>query len=52
MMLIYGLVIVLVLALVLWLVSLPKNVPAYTRIGFYLALIVVALLVFFMLMPA
>jgi hypothetical protein len=52
MMLIHGLVVVLVLALALWLVSLPKNVPAYTRVGFYLALVVVALIVMFMLMPA
>lgn len=47
--LIHGLIVVLVLALALWLVSLPKNMPAYTRVGFYLALIVAALLAFFML---
>jgi hypothetical protein len=32
------------LALALWMVSLPANVPAYTRVIFYIALIVVALL--------
>jgi hypothetical protein len=50
--LIYVLIVVLVLALALWLVSLPKNVPAYTRVGFYLTLIVAALLAVFVLQPA
>ena len=51
MILINVLIVVLVLALALWLVSLPKNVPAYTRVGFYLALIVAALLAVFVLQP-
>jgi hypothetical protein len=46
--LIYVLVVVLALALALWLVSLPKNVPGYTKAWFYVALIVVALIVIFL----
>ena len=42
--LIYVLVVVLALALALWLVSLPRNVPAYTRVWFYVGLIVAAAL--------
>jgi hypothetical protein len=38
------LVVVLVLALALWMVSLPKNIPAYTKAWFYVGLIVAAAL--------
>jgi hypothetical protein len=40
--LIYVLVVVLVLALALWMVSLPRNIPAYTKVWFYIGLIVAA----------
>jgi predicted signal transduction protein with EAL and GGDEF domain len=46
------LVVGLALALALWIVSLPANVPAYTRPVFYIALIVVALIVVLMQLPA
>jgi hypothetical protein len=46
------LVVGLALALALWTVSLPANVPAYTRPIFYVALIVVALFVVVMHLPA
>ena len=47
--LIYVLVVALALALALWLVSLPKNVPGYTKVWFYVALIVVALIAIFII---
>ncbi|MGZ3339610.1 MAG: hypothetical protein ACXWLB_04700 [Reyranella sp.] len=50
--LVVGLVVGLALALALWVVSLPANVPAYTRPIFYIALIVVALFVVLMQLPA
>jgi hypothetical protein len=46
------LIVGLVLALALWIVSLPANVPAYTRPIFYIALIVAALIVVLMQLPA
>jgi hypothetical protein len=46
------LVVGLALALALWIVSLPANVPAYTRPVFYIALIVAALIVILMQLPA
>jgi hypothetical protein len=50
--LVVALVVGLALALALWIVSLPVNVPAYTRPVFYIALIVVALFVALMNLPA
>jgi hypothetical protein len=47
--LVYVLVVVLALALALWLVSLPKNVPGYTKVWFYVVLIVVALISMFII---
>jgi hypothetical protein len=41
-----------VLVLALWIASLPANAPAYTRPIFYIALIVVALIVGLMLLPS
>ena len=41
-----------VLALALWIASLPANMPAYTRPTFYLGLIVVAVIVILMQLPA
>ena len=49
--LVYVLIVLLVLALALWMVSLPRNVPAYTRVGFYIALIVAAMLVILTQLP-
>jgi hypothetical protein len=46
------LIVGLVLALALWIVSLPANVPAYTRPIFDIALIVAALIVVLMHLPA
>jgi predicted signal transduction protein with EAL and GGDEF domain len=50
--LVVGLVVGLAVALALWVVSLPASVPAYTRPVFYIALIVVALFVALMNLPA
>ena len=46
------LVVALALALALWMVSLPANVPAYTRTTFYIALIVMALIAILVNLPA
>ncbi|MGD9884983.1 MAG: hypothetical protein AB7F22_15655 [Reyranella sp.] len=50
--LVLALIVVLALALALWLVSLPRNMPAYTRVTFYIALVVVAALVILLNLPA
>lgn len=42
-----GLVVFLLLVLVLWLLSLPADRPAYARPAFYLALVVAALIIGF-----
>ncbi len=42
--LVAGLVVFLLLAVALWLLSLPANRPAYARPVFYLALVVAALI--------
>lgn len=50
--LVLALIVVLALALALWLVSLPRNMPAYTRVTFYITLVVVAALVILLNLPA
>jgi predicted signal transduction protein with EAL and GGDEF domain len=50
--LVIALTVVLALALALWIASLPRTMPAYTRPTFYLGLAVVAAIVILMQLPA